>query len=283
MEHEQQRSEASSCHGVEQKQNLALGNSTESYTETEKEINLIRAICQAGDRAAVVEQAIRAGGLVSDEARKVAWPFLLGCSDRVDEFQNGESGKPTAELRRKRWQDLPPHEDEAQVELDVNRSFIYYPTNQSPKQLDVRKKQLSELILEVLRRHPMLGYFQGFHDICQVVLLVLGPECAVPALEYIALLRIRDFMLPSMMPAIDHLRLLYPLLQAADPKLCVHLSRTQPFFALAATLTLYAHDIQEYGDIARLFDVFLAMDPVFPVYLFAQIVLERKEELLRNP
>jgi len=72
MEHEQQRSEASSCHGVEQKQNLALGNSTESYTETEKEINLIRAICQAGDRAAVVEQAIRAGGLVSDEARKVA-------------------------------------------------------------------------------------------------------------------------------------------------------------------------------------------------------------------
>jgi hypothetical protein len=71
MEHEQQRSEASSYHGVEQKQNLALENSTESCTETEK-INLIRAACQAGDRAAVVEQAIRAGGLVSDEARKEA-------------------------------------------------------------------------------------------------------------------------------------------------------------------------------------------------------------------
>lgn len=79
-------------------------------------------------------------------------------------------------------------------------------------------------------------------------------------------------MLPSMAPAVDHLRLLYPLLKAADPKLCTHLSRTQPFFALAATLTLYAHDIQEYGDIARLFDVFLAMDPVFPVYLFAQVI-----------
>jgi hypothetical protein len=59
-------------------------------------------------------------------------PFLLGCRDRVDEFQNGESEKPTAELRRKRWQDLPPHEDEAQVELDVNRSFIYYPTSMLP-------------------------------------------------------------------------------------------------------------------------------------------------------
>lgn len=25
------------------------------------------------------------------------------------------------------WQDLPRHKDEDQVELDVNRSFIYYP------------------------------------------------------------------------------------------------------------------------------------------------------------
>lgn len=78
-------------------------------------------------------------------------------------------------------------------------------------------------------------------------------------------------MLPSMSPALDHLHLLYPLLYAADKKLCAHISRTQPFFALAATLTLYAHDIQEYSDIARLFDVLLAMDPVFPVYLFAEV------------
>ena len=73
-----------------------------------------------------------------------------------------------------------------------------------------------------------------------MILLVLGPELAVPAVEHIALLRIRDFMLPTMGPAIDHLRLLYPLLNSADPELCAHLSRTQPFFALAATLTLYA-------------------------------------------
>lgn len=91
------------------------------------------------------------------------------------------------------------------------------------------------------------------------------------AVEHIALLRIRDFMLPSMQPAIDHLRLLFPLLNATDPQLSAHLSRTQPFFALAATLTLYAHDIQEYSNIARLFDVFLATDPIFPLYLFAEV------------
>jgi len=113
---------------------------------------------------------------------------------------------------------------------------------------------------------------QGFHDICQVLLLVLGPAHAVAAVEHISLFRIRDFMLPTMSPTSDHLQLLYPLLYSIDPKLSHHISRTQPFFALAATLTLYAHEIQEYNNIARLFDIFLAMDPVFPLYLFAEVV-----------
>jgi hypothetical protein len=78
-------------------------------------------------------------------------------------------------------------------------------------------------------------------------------------------------MLPSLSPALSHLRLLPPILSAVDPELCNHLSQTQPFFALAATLTLYAHDIQEYGDIARLFDVLLARETVFSMYLFAVV------------
>ena len=46
---------------------------------------------------------------------------------------------------------------------------------------------------------------------------------------------------------------------------------------------MYAHDIQEYGDIARLFDVFLARESIFSVYMFAQIVLNRSEELFDTP
>lgn len=26
------------------------------------------------------------------------------------------------------WQDLPPHHDEGQVQLDVHRAFVHYPT-----------------------------------------------------------------------------------------------------------------------------------------------------------
>jgi hypothetical protein len=90
-------------------------------------------------------------------------------------------------------------------------------------------------------------------------------------------------MLPTLAPALAQLRLIPAILNAVDPKLCAHLSLTQPFFALSGTLTMYAHDIQEYGEIARLFDVLLAREAVFSVYMFAQIVLQRSDELFETP
>ena len=129
----------------------------------------------------------------------------------------------------------------------------------------------------------MLSYFQGYHDIVQVFLLVLGVEDAAVAVSHLSLLRIRDFMLPSLSPSLAHLRLLPSILQVADARLCQHLSQTQPFFALSAILTIYAHEIQEFGDIARLFDFFLAHGAVVSVYFFAVVVLSRREELFDIP
>ncbi|MCJ1347376.1 hypothetical protein MMC31_005600 [Peltigera leucophlebia] len=212
-------------------------------------------------------------GLVDDEVRRLAWPLLLGFDVKTKIEAGASQG----------WRELPRHKDEDQVGLDVHRSFIYYPKNQSEKQLDRRKTELSDVIIQVLRQYPMLSYFQGFHDIVQVFLLVLGIEHAAKAVIYLAILRIRDFMLPSLSPSLAHLRLLPSIIYVVDPALCEHLSQTQPFFALAATLTLYAHDIQEYGDIARLFDFLLAHGAVVSVYFFAIIVLSRREELFEIP
>lgn len=149
--------------------------------------------------------------------------------------------------------------------------------------LSEKKEQLSDLITQILRNYPMLCYFQGYHDIVQVLLLVLGNKEAAPAMAQISLFRIRDYMLPSLSPAIKHLQLIPAIIETSDPALRRHLSHIQPFFALAATLTLYAHDIQEYSDIARLFDFLLAREPVVTIYLFAAIILSRKKELLEIP
>lgn len=170
-----------------------------------------------------------------------------------------------------------------------------HASGESEKQIEGRKQELSNLITETLRRHPDLNYFQGYHDIAQVLLLMLGAGDAAPLLARLSLLRIRDFMLPSISATSSHLQLLPAVLYSADPALCKHLSGLQPFFALAATLTLYAHDIEEYGGIARLFDFLLAREAVISVYMYAtvsthrfhsfythlilQIIMTRKDEL----
>jgi hypothetical protein len=136
------------------------------------------------------------------------------------------------------------------------------------------------VILDVLRRHPTLCYFQGYHDIVQVLLLVLGAKDAPAPVARLSLLRIRDFMLSTLEPAISQLELLRPIFRAADPELYSHMPKSQPSFALAGTITMFAHNIQDYKDITRLFDFFLAHDAVMPIYLFAAVVLSRREELL---
>ncbi|KAF5718108.1 TBC domain-containing protein [Fusarium mundagurra] len=216
------------------------------------------------------------GGFLSDALRRQAWPILLGLDAPSDEKDDPDA---LAQEDSNAWKQLPRHRDEDQVQLDVNRSFIYYPDNQSEAELSLRKSELSSLITEVLRRYPYLCYFQGYHDISQVLLLVLAPAWRARVLARLSVLRIRDFMLPSFGPTTAQLRLLPDILHAADPKLRRHLADVEPFYALAGTLTMYAHNIETYQDIARLFDVFLAREPVFTVYVFAQIILDRRNEI----
>ncbi|KAF7447267.1 GTPase-activating protein [Pyrenophora tritici-repentis] len=239
-----------------------------SPAEQEKEA-LVRAAIDAGDVDTLVHLAMSASGLVSDSLRCTAWPLLLGCSAR--------------DSRKEPWTDLPEHKDEHQVGLDVNRAFVHYPKKgmqDSEKQLDRRKQELSNVIIHVLRQHPALCYFQGYHDIVQVFLLVLGPEDAPTAVARLSLLRIRDFMLSSLEPALAQLELLRPILRAADPSLYHHLRGSQPTFALAGTMTMFAHNIEDYKDITRLFDFFLAGHAAMPIYFFAAVVLSKREKLL---
>jgi len=152
--------------------------------------------------------------------------------------------------------------------------------DESQQSMQHKRTDLFELITSVLRRNPMLHYFQGYHDIAQVFLLVLGREASFPAVSRISLLRIRDYMLSSLNPGLKQVHLIPAILKCSDPELAAHLEGTRPYFALPAVLTLYAHDIQEYSDIARLYDFILAHEPVLTLYLFAALIVSRRDEVL---
>ncbi|KAK2730667.1 GTPase-activating protein gyp10 [Colletotrichum kahawae] len=243
-----------------------------------RKIDDILEACKWRNIEALGSLASTRGGFLTDDLRRKAWPILLGLADSEDFKEIIATGIDETNS----WKDLPRHRDEDQVQLDVNRAFIYYPNHQSDAELNKNKSELSDLITEVLRRYPYLCYFQGYHDICQVFLLVLEPPWRARLVSRLSVLRIRDFMLTNLEPTVAQLRLIPDILNAADPKLKRHLSGTEPFYALAGTLTMYAHDIQAYGDIARLFDILLTREPVFSVYMFAQIVLNRRDELFDN-
>lgn len=149
--------------------------------------------------------------------------------------------------------------------------------------MESNKEALFELISQILRCHPRLSYSQGYHDIAQVVMLVMGKEAAFPVIESISLLRIRDYMLPSLTPALKHLQLVPGILHSADKELADHLTLPYPNYALPAAITLYAHEIQDYSAITRLFDFLLAHEPVISLYLFAAIMISRREKLLEIP
>ncbi|KAI0404584.1 rab-GTPase-TBC domain-containing protein [Xylaria palmicola] len=234
----------------------------------------ILAACERKDISELKAIAISPGGFVSDHLRSQAWPILLGF-DAVGASDGSANGSNA-------WRHLPHHRDEDQVKIDVDRSFVYYPNDNSQAQLEKKKSELLDLITQVLREHPYLCYFQGYHDICQVVLLVLPPSLRALAVSRLSVLRIRDFMLPTLAPAVAQLRLIPDILRAVDPQLYQHLSRIEPYFALADTLTMFAHNVQRYSDIARLFDALIAREQVFSIYVFTQIVLRRRGELLEH-
>ena len=239
------------------------------YLDQHKQAEIEKS-CETSKLEELVRLADSSGGLLEDSIRRRAWPILLG-------YAVSDSKIIT---RDNTWRSLPEHRDEAQVRLDVDRAFVYYPSKDSDKARRARKDQLFDLIVSVLRCHPSLCYSQGYHDIAQVLLLVLGPDEAPAALTYLSLLRIRDYMLPSLTPALKHLQLLPAIFKQADPALARQLSQTDPYFAISATITLYAHNIEDYGDIARLFDFILAHEPVMSIYLFAAMVISRRKELL---
>ncbi|KAK7745258.1 GTPase-activating protein gyp8 [Diatrype stigma] len=286
----------------------ALSDDVEEDEKTKR----ILAACETRNIGELQELAMSKGGFLSDANRALAWPILLGA---IDSWGSTDlDGKAAAdpvpgaegEAEEEDWRNLPPHRDEAQVKLDVDRSFVYYPNDNSPTELDAKKAELSDLITEVLRRQPHLCYFQGYHDICQVFLLVLpaddggnGPSAATSAstsserrrqrqrqralaVARLSALRIRDFMLPSLGPAVAQLRLIPEVLGSADPALAARLrhTATEPYFALADTLTMFAHNVRRLAAIARLFDALLAREPAFALYVFARLALDRSPDLV---
>ncbi|KAI8920359.1 rab-GTPase-TBC domain-containing protein, partial [Powellomyces hirtus] len=180
--------------------------------------------------------------------------------------------------------DIP--RDAVQVELDVNRSLTHLlPPNTGGKRLARMRADLSGLIISVLQKHPYLHYYQGFHDVATVCLLVLKPVLAARCLESLALFYLRDYMTPTLQSALNQIHLLFPLLSRASPPIHTFLTQVDgllPYFCLSWVITWYSHNINNAERIARLFDFMIASNPLMPIYIAAAVVISQKDLLLEE-
>jgi hypothetical protein len=115
---------------------ISLGRSS---AQTLKK-DAIRQACQSRDIDELIRLTEAPGGLLDDSLRQTACkhsilstvsssanaaekgPMLLGCEPQLS----------TADPLDTSWKALPRHRDEDQVQLDVNRAFVYYPNSSDP-------------------------------------------------------------------------------------------------------------------------------------------------------
>jgi len=215
-------------------------------------------------------------GRIDIEASGILMPTSKVVEDERDESLKQDWIQADGHTNRSE-RDLIAHRDEQQVALDINRSFIGVKDS---KLQELRREQLNEVIIGVLRRHPSLNYYQGYHDIVSAVLLVLVPQAegitdVSKTLQIViefscrmSLHLLRDNMTVNMEPTMGQLKVLRNLLRKADDEISIKVESASalPYFALPWLISLLAHDLKQ--DLTVLvFDYILARGPASVIYL----------------
>ncbi|KAK6632111.1 hypothetical protein RUM44_007141 [Polyplax serrata] len=216
--------------------------------------------------------AVSDGGLINDQLRKNAWPELMELGDVEVPQLPDESN----------FQNHPEYQ---QVVLDVNRSLRRFPPGIPLEQRVALQNQLTLLIIRVMTVHPKLKYYQGYHDVAVTLLLVTGIDVAYGILEKLSNNHLKDCMEPTMEKTSHLLNYIYPLVKLQDKEVYEYLEQSGvgTMFALPWFLTWFGHSLNNYRDVVRLFDYFLASEPLSPLYLSAVIIVYRSKEILNTP
>lgn len=270
--------------------------------------SLIANAIESDDIPKLSEFARSRTGLVSPQLRSRAWAALMSLDKRTP-----CDGSLLLALE---LNDSEPHKDEDQVLLDIKRLFTVmwhmnsfnheinssYTTILSPDDIKDMRKRLYYLIVKVLRKYPCLNYYQGFHDVASVVLIVCydlndHDEQAFAILENLALYHLRDFMNPHMGLSINHLKLIPLVLEKVDQKIFQLVRQTSSsysatyglFFdykfypALLATLTMYSHDLANLNHVMLIWDFILSYKSISAsAYIYVSFITHFKPRILEE-
>nr|CAH8876362.1 unnamed protein product [Trichobilharzia regenti] len=209
-------------------------------------------------------------GLVDDDIRKMVWPMLV----------EGNCQLPDIGI-----EELESHPSYRQVELDTFRMNNLMPKDLSSEEVETRKRIVTHLVISVLIDNPSLHYYQGFHDICYIFFSVLGEKESRQLLNKLVPTHFSLFMQKSMDVTLEYMQLIFALLECVSTPILNSIESVElgPDFAVSWIITWFAHVLPNMDDVRRLFDLFLATDPIMLVYVSVAIIAISAKEVEATP
>lgn len=203
------------------------------------------------------------GGFLTDNIRKRVWPKILA----INRYN-------TIDYRSY----LDPKKDFTYITCDIERSLFSYDHLQEwdDQKREKRREALSEIIKCVLSKYPNFHYFQGYHDIVSIFLLILeDDQLTFSMVEVVSLYFFSDYMSEDFKIVSRGMNILMLILEIADPEVHAHISNAgvEAYFCTAWMLTWFSHDMKQIEEVARVFDALLCSHPLFIIYLCASVSL----------
>uniref|UniRef100_A0A7E5A152 Rab-GAP TBC domain-containing protein n=1 Tax=Panagrellus redivivus TaxID=6233 RepID=A0A7E5A152_PANRE len=248
------------------------------------------------------------GGLITDQIRAKIWPALANATaagdmdglevESITESSCSDSDFETARSTMSSSEDcdtedtgptideLKRHPEWNQVEMDVHRTLARFPPGTSEDERVSLQTDLIPLIVRVLSENCKFRYYQGFHDICLTLILVLGTESAFRVARILSHRTVfKRYLTKSLEEsAMADLQYMFVLLFKHNKKLELYLREAElgTLFALSWPLTWFSHVLDDYQQVVMCFDVFLASDPLMPIYVAAAMLQEREVEIFNT-
>ncbi|CAN0551511.1 unnamed protein product, partial [Ectocarpus sp. 12 AP-2014] len=120
-----------------------------------------------------------------------------------------------------------------------------------------------------------LNYYQGFHDVVSVLLLVTSnTELTYALTERVSHYFFRRDSMREDFGVLTYLMHLLPVITLRfDKELStfVSSSKVEPYYCMSWVLTWFSHDLQDQKTVSRLYDVLLGAHPTLVLYICAAV------------
>ncbi|AET37722.1 GTPase-activating protein GYP8 Ecym_1498 [Eremothecium cymbalariae DBVPG len=254
----------SSCDNISITDSLFDDKSLTFFTQDEQlglKVQMIKSCIsqKCGFLSRCMHLGVSRNGFVNHSLRRQFWCHILRRRVELDGTLDDMFSSVGVSSFEDDYGEGAQHPDEAQVVLDVKRSFGFITDEVQKSKL---RSILQATIIRFLRKYPELRYYQGYHDVVSVFVMVFqvtldaepcfsllsnlddhlttsvsssvsdttvlpedndlqfNPTDAMfAAVEVFSLLYLRDFMMTSLDFTIDHLKIIPHLIQTMDPLL----------------------------------------------------------------